>query len=121
VAVYGATIAYFGMQWRQQVALGDLLEQLRFRFGIAYTAASASFLLAGASWARNPRYGALEAFLTIGVAAAPLWFSLKLRARPGSPGESRRLIERSPRWLVVALLLFSGFLLTQGHGIGGAE
>ena len=116
VAVYAATIACVAAQWRQQVVLGDAPGQLRLRFGIAYTAATASFLLAGASWAGNPRYGALEAFLTIGVAAAPLWLSLKLRAPLGLPGNSHRRIERSPRGLVVALLLFSGFLLTQGYG-----
>jgi hypothetical protein len=121
VAVYAATIAYVAAQWRQQVVLGDAPGQLRLRFGIAYSAATVSFLLAGASWARNPRYGALEAFLTIGVAAAPLWLSLRLRAGPSSPGDPHRRIQRSPRWLVLALLLFSGFLLTQGHGIGSAE
>jgi hypothetical protein len=121
VAFYAATIAYLAVQWRQQVVLGDPPGQLRLRFGIAYSAATVSFLLAGASWARNPRYGALEAFLTIGVAAAPLWLSLRLRARPEPSGDSHRSIARSPRLLVFALLLFSGFLLTQGHGIESAE
>jgi hypothetical protein len=120
LAVYAATIAYFAVLWRRQVAVGDVPEQLRLRFGVAYGAATLSFLLAGASWARNPVAGAVEALLTIGVAAAPLWLSLRLRAQPGSPAGSHEAVERSRRLLLTAVLVFSGFLLTQGHGIGTA-
>jgi hypothetical protein len=121
VAVYAATIVYLAVQWRQQVVMGDVPEQLRMRFGVAYGAATVSFLLAGASWAGNPLAGALEAFLTIGVAAAPLWLSLRIRAHPGSPPGSHRPLDHSRRWLLVAAILFAGFLLTQGHGIGSAR
>jgi hypothetical protein len=115
VAFYAATIAYLAVQWRQQIVLGDTPGQLRLRFGIAYSAATVSFLLAGASWARNPRYGALEAFLTIGVAAAPLWLSLGLRAPPGHQATPAEASNVRRDGLSFALLCFPASCLPRAR------
>ena len=117
LAIYMGAVRYEAAVFLRQVQLGDPPAGLRRRFGIAPLGGTASFVVAGLCWARDPLAAAWECFLTVGVAAAPLWISLGPAAR--SPAHSPvGKISFSASWILFATTLFILFLLTQGRGIG---
>ena len=81
----------------------------------AYSAGTASAVIAGLMWPPMPLRSALEAFLTLGI--APLGLLLAARRARGDGGISAP-IPRSWPWIVVSVVVFVAFLLMQARGLG---
>jgi hypothetical protein len=117
LAVYAGTIRLVARTLIDFVRQGDPPGELRRRFGIAHAAATLSFTIAGLCWMRAPFAAAVECFMTIGVAVAPLWISIGPAAR--ATGDDRHApVERSRIWIAAALVSFAAFVFSQARGIG---
>ncbi|MDB5707894.1 MAG: hypothetical protein JWN66_5010 [Sphingomonas bacterium] len=116
LVLYFWTVRYARIVLRRDFAMGDRPTAVRRRFGVSHLAATIAFVIAGLCWAREPLSGALECFLTIGVAVAPLWFSLLPARSPAEPPIAP--VARSVPWILCAVLFFAAFALLQGRGIG---
>lgn len=112
---YFAAIRYGAIALRRDVQAPN--GELRRRFGFTHTAATISFVLAGLCYARAPLAAAIECFMTIGVAVAPLWIAVGAAARSSASRADGR-IARSKGWILLAIILFAAFALMQGRGIG---
>ncbi len=102
--------------WRQRDR-GDPADRLRSRFAIPFAAAALSFTLAGTLRPGSPIAGAVECFLTIGVAALPMWLATGPASRATAAADAKP-VQRSIGWIAVAAIVYAMFLLFQARGIG---
>jgi hypothetical protein len=83
---------------------------------LAYAAAAASAIIAGLMWRPEPLNGALQGFLTLGVAPLGL-LSVARRANRDVELDTRS-VPRSWLWICGGAVLFGVFLLVQAQGLG---
>ncbi|MGC1303360.1 MAG: hypothetical protein WA840_13395, partial [Caulobacteraceae bacterium] len=68
-------------------------------------------------WRKDPMGGALEGFLAVGAASAPILLSGRAAARRG-PVDLPAASPPSRLWIGLALVALALFCLTQGRGFG---
>jgi len=83
----------------------------------AYLASAASAGVAGLMWSPEPARSAVEGLLALGVAPLGLLVVAEL-ARPGRAQAGTRAIARSWCLMAISLVVFAGFVLVQGRGVG---
>ena len=84
---------------------------------LAYAAAATAAFIAGLMWRPEPLRGALQGFLTLGL--APLGLLKIAGATRAAAAGSRAAVPRSWPWLAVCIVLFGLFLFIQARGVGG--
>jgi hypothetical protein len=115
VAVYWLGVAGFAEPLREGVPHQVHAVTSRAVFLLAGGAAALAF--AGFCWRRDPMGGALEGFLVVAAASAPILLSARAAARLGPVGEPFEAPASIP-WVGLALVVLSLFSLTQGRGLG---
>lgn len=85
---------------------------------LAYAAAAASAIIAGAMWRPEPLWTAVQGFLTLGIAPLGLLRVARRTSRHIGYGIDARCVSRS--WIVISacVLVFGVFLFVQARGLG---
>lgn len=118
LVVYAATLRTLTRDARALASPEEAPDRLRARVGWAHLAATVAFTGAGFLWAGDRMGSAWEAFLIVGLAAAPIWLTVARARRLGVTATAPRPVRFSAAWVVAAAVVGMAFGLTQGIGLG---